>query len=80
MSAKLPQNREDYTRVNLLRILNTSEGVNILEVCTLNWETTRNAATGKDQCVIRDYFLSIVKNDHLGVGVYVRDSLFPSWY
>jgi hypothetical protein len=63
-----------------LRILNASERVNILEVRTFNWETTRNAATGKDKCVIRDYFLSIIKNHRLGVGVYERDSLFPSWY
>jgi hypothetical protein len=74
------KNRGNCTRINLLRILDCSERVNILEVCTFNWETTRNAATGKDKCVIRDYFLSIVKNHRLGVGVYERDSLFPSWY
>lgn len=57
-------------------VLNPSECVNILEVCAFDWKTTRNAATGKYKCVIRDYFLSIVKSHRLGVGVYGRDSLF----
>jgi hypothetical protein len=80
MSAGYHRERESCTGVNLLRVLNISERVNILKVCTFDWEASRNTATGKDKRVIRDYFLSILKSNGFVGGVYGCDSLFPSLY
>jgi hypothetical protein len=66
------------TRVNLLRILNSSERVNVLDVCAFDWEATRNATTGQDKRIVWNRFFSILKSDDFGGGVYGRDSLLTS--
>ena len=69
---------KDFTRVNLLRVLNMSERKNILEVCALDWEASRNPATGKDKRVIRNYFLATLKSDRFVGAVYGRHGLISS--
>jgi len=66
------------TRVNLLRILNISERVNVLEVCAVDWEATRNTTTGKDKRIIWNRFFAILKSDSFGGGVHGGDGLFTS--
>jgi len=79
MLIRLLQKQEMFfTCVNFLRILNIPERINILKVCTFDREASRNTATGKDKCVIRYYFLAVLKSDCFVGAVHGRDSLFPS--
>jgi hypothetical protein len=60
--------------------LNISERNNIVKVCTLDREASRNTATGQDKRVIRDYFLATLKSDRFVGAVYGRDGLISGQY
>ncbi len=59
-----------------MRILDVAERVYVLQVRTLNWQASGNAASGEDKGVIRNRFFTVLKSNRFVGSVHRRGRLF----